>query len=280
MTVLGRAGRATALAAHVGWCAATRRLVELPTADITDEFAFGLGGTGWHPLRAFLADADAGTGGADPAQGDYGRFFRSPAVTAVGTLADVLSFHDPAARDRLAAFWLGTYPWGGLTRGDDHGTPFGWAYDEATGADTSALWGRNHTPWYLPGDEATIAVDTGRTLALHASIGRDGYSPLRARGWPRVCLLARPDGARRGVIIDGHHRLAVLAHRGVRSTRVEIDRVVRRSEAADWPAVRSSMCSRSEALAVFDAFFELDGSERYDAARRSWEDPACREVRR
>jgi hypothetical protein len=240
-------------------------------SDITDEFAYAFSDSGWNPLRALLADVDSAGEAVDVLEGDYARFFRSPTVSAVGTLNDVLFFHTPGRADELPTFWLGTYPWGGLTEGDAVGTPFGWAYDADVGADTSSLWGRDHTVWYRPGHGPTIAVDVERTRGLYASICDSGYSPLRARGWPRVCVLERADGARRGVIIDGHHRLAVLAHRGVRRTRVEIERVVRRGDVASWSAVESGRCSAPDALGLFDAFFDLDGSERYASVCAAWD---------
>ena len=64
-------------------------------------------------------------------------------------------------------------------------------------------------------------------------------------------------------MIDGHHRLAVLAHLGVESILAEIDGVVDERNVAAWYRVRTAECSVDDALAVFHAFFVLDGTERF-----------------
>lgn len=243
---------------------ATGRLRRLPITAISDEFAFSFGASGWQPLRALLSEPP------QPFEETaYARFFSAPTTQRVGTLNDLLFLHDPDRGRCLPQLWLGTYPWGGLTAGDCAGTPFGWAYDAATGADTAALWGRHRTPWYRPGDPSTMAIDVARTLELAASIEASGYAPWRARGWPRVCLLERAGGERRALVIDGHHRLGVLAHLGARRVRVDVDRVVRERDVERWPMVRDARCSADDARQIFHAFFDLDGRERFRAVTRS-----------
>jgi hypothetical protein len=231
-------------------------------SEISDEFGFGFGRHGWHPFVALLDQtADDDTAPIT----DFERFFRDPAVIAVRNLNELLDLSaEPLGLTLRCPFWLGTYPWGGLAAADHDrvGPAFGWAYDEATGSSTADLWGSHRTVWYRPDRSPTLANERRLTLDLRRSI-RTGYRPLRARGFPRLLLLRRSSGETRTVVIDGHHRLAVLAHLGVDSVLAEIDGVVDEHDVANWYEVRTGRCPTDDALAVFDAFFALDGTERF-----------------
>ncbi|MDH4277829.1 MAG: hypothetical protein OEZ14_03110 [Acidimicrobiia bacterium] len=254
-----RAGLAL-VARHLG-LAARRRLQRVPMAGISDEFGFTFGRHGWHPFVALL---DQTVDDEAVPITDFERFFGSPAVNAVRNLNEVLDLSaQPLGLTARCPFWLGTYPWGGLAAADhdEAGPAFGWAYDEATGSSTADLWGPDRTVWYRPDRRPTLANERRLTLDLRRSI-RKGYRPLRARGFPRLLLLRRSNGETQSVVIDGHHRLAVLAHLGVGSVLAEIDGVVDERNVADWYRVRTGDCSADDALAVFDAFFVLDGTER------------------
>jgi hypothetical protein len=257
------------LARHVG-LVARGRLERMPTAMITDEFGFSLVRPGWHPFVALL-DGVAAAG--DPnVETDFERFLRSAEVNTARDLNDLLDLSDrPLGLRALPGFRLGTYPWGGLAA-DQIGRPgpaFGWAHDEETGCSTADLWGVNRTIWYRPDRHATLANERRLMLELAASIS-NGYRPHRARGFPRVTVLRRRDGCRRAVIVDGHHRLAALAHLGATRVVVEIEAFVDEADAATWIQVRNGYCSVAEARRIFDAFFELNGSERYQRVSRGW----------
>lgn len=231
-------------------------------AGISDEFGFSFGRHGWHPFVALLDQTIDDEG--SPVT-DFERFFGDPTVNAVRNLNELLDLSsDPLGLTSRHPFWLGTYPWGGLAALDHHrlGPAFGWAYDEATGASTADLWGSNRTVWYRPDRLRTLANERQLTLDLRRSIRR-GYRPVRARGFPRLVVLRRTNGDARSLVIDGHHRLAVLAHLNVESVTAEIDGVIDERDVADWYRVRTGDCSVEDALAIFDAFFVLDGTERF-----------------
>jgi hypothetical protein len=268
----GVATRAGRLAARHGRLAVGAKLRRIPIDHISDEFAFSLSPSGWEPLREVLRSHQR-----DPAarveDTTFGRFLLHGATNRVRDLNDLFDLADrPLGFGDLPRFWLGTYPWGGIDP-DQIGQPgpaFGWANDEATGADTSELWGRGRTMWYRPDDWFTIAAEWDRTIALDRSMAR-GYRPIRARGFPLVTLLRHDDGRQRAVIVDGHHRLAVLAHRGARAVTVEIGAVIERSDADRWHHVQRGHCDPDQARRFFDAFFELDGSERLRRVQAGWE---------
>ncbi|MEL7158649.1 MAG: hypothetical protein AAFN30_18915, partial [Actinomycetota bacterium] len=268
----GSAFRGARLAAHHGRLTATGRLRRVAIDNICDEFAFSLAPTGWEPISQILrSHRDDRT--TEVEQTPFGRFMADPATNRVRDLNDLLHLGDtPPGFADLPRFWLGTYPWGGIEPDEigRSGPAFGWAHDEATGIDTSELWGRGRTIWYRPDDPFTIAAERDRTIALERSMA-SGYRPLRARGFPLVTILRHDDGRRRAVIVDGHHRLAVLAHRGARSAVVEVGAVIDRGAAGDWFHVRRGHCTPAQAFQFFDAFFQLDGSERFRAVTARWE---------
>ncbi|MDH4076471.1 MAG: glycosyltransferase family 2 protein [Acidimicrobiia bacterium] len=268
--------KAGALLARHTRLAASRRLRAVPLAEVTDEFAFGLGPSSWNYYLALLGQAQQRPGWLLD-ESCFAWFFRHDVTRAVTDLNELLDLGagDGDRRYRsLPRFWLGTYPWGGLLAQDldGPGPAYGQAYDEQTGNDTSELWGLGRNLWYAPGDPMTLANEWRITRELHRSIDRHGYRPHRARGFPRVTTLRRGE-QHRHVIVDGHHRLAVLAYRGDRITVVEQEAIVERNDVERWWHVRAGRCTAEEALAFFDAFFELNGSERWSRVRPRKEVP-------
>jgi hypothetical protein len=273
------AGRLASGATKEAWrhakLVARGQLTRVPIEQITDEFAFALSGHGWNRYSAVLESHDAEPG-ASLESTDFHRFFNDEQVNAVRDLNDLLSLSDnPGRYNEIAQFWLGEYPWGGLIGPEPArtGAPYGWAYDEAENTDTSELWGKGRNLWYRPNDEYTVRTEWRRIIELYESM-KHRYSPLKARGFPRVTLFVRRDGDRRAVIVDGHHRLAILAHLGAEQATVEVDAVVREADVADWPSVLTGYCSPEEALVIFHSFFELDGSERFSHVSAKWETPS------
>ena len=78
--------------------------------------------------------------------------------------------------------------------------------------------------------------------------------------------MERTNGELRFVITDGNHRCAALSMLGHEKAVMRYapgsSRAVREADVDAWPAVREGRCSREDALAYFQAFFELDGRER------------------
>jgi hypothetical protein len=78
-------------------------------------------------------------------------------------------------------------------------------------------------------------------------------------------MLLKRNGDRRFVVLQGNHRLAVLAHLGVPQIAVRdvagYVPVVRESEASRWPLVANGNCTAASALRIFNLFFESTGLE-------------------
>jgi hypothetical protein len=263
------------------------RLRRIPFELITNEFGFSFAPDGWNYLRALVAEYDR-----DPhirlEESTFWRFFQHERVRSVRYLNDLLFLHDDERRTRSGElrFYLGTYPWG------DHvsGGPWGIEYDRVEGGTTRDIYGDSRNPWYEPGARRPLELEWQTTIATYDSVRRS-YRPWLHRSVPRVTLLVRRDGELRAVRYDGQHRLASLAHLGrtalsvvVPSARAisaelatwptashapkvvnEGDVVVHEDDVEDWYYVREGLCSAEQALEIFNAFFELDGSERLAA---------------
>jgi hypothetical protein len=242
-------------------------VLRIPTKLVSDEYGFSLAPDGWHYLRALLADFEENPDGELPGS-TYFRFFCHERLQAVRFLEDVLFLHrEKGYADEGFRFYFGTYPWGDWTASDAlvGGKPFGHHFDAVEGARTRDLYGYRRNPWYRPGDEYPLGIEWRRTVELYHSL-RDGYRPGRYGTLPSVVLLVRRDGDFRAVRYRGHHRLATLAHLGHEEVTVALHpesvKVVHESDVEKWYYVRRGSCSPEQALKIFDAFFELDGSER------------------
>lgn len=238
--------------------------MEIPIAAITDEFAFSLAANGWNYYCALVAEHDN-----HPQlllqQSQFHQFFHAPEIATVKLLDDILFLHQPEKRsdpDRYR-FYLGTYPWGGLSDPQNYpgGTPFGWYYDQISGAMTRDLWGYRQTLWYKPDDDFTLGLEWNYTLQTYYSL-KQGYRPLLYGSFPSVALLVRADGTSRAIMVDGHHRLCILRQLGYEQVAVEVTQIIKETEVESWHYVKQGYCRPAQALEIFHAFFELTGQER------------------
>jgi hypothetical protein len=250
--------------------ALTGRLMEIPIAAITDEFAFALAPDGWNYYCELIAEHEH-----HPQrllqQTQFHQFFQTPEIVAVRQLEDILFLHQPEKQNDPGrySFFLGTYPWGGLSDPQDYpeGTPFGWYYDQLTGAMTRDLWGYRQTLWYKPDDNFTLGLEWNYTLQNYYSL-KQGYRPLLYGSFPSVTVLVRANGAMRAIMVDGHHRLCILRHLGYEQVTVEVKQVVKETDVENWHYVKQGICRSEQALEIFHAFFELTGQERVQHLNR------------
>jgi len=240
------------------------QLITIPMKLITDEFAFALDSDGWNYYGALLADY--GKNPNIPLEATtFFRFFQHACINSIRYLEDVLFFHEPQGRmdEKRFRFYLGTYPWGGLTETASlvGGTPFGWYYDRVEERSTRDLWGYGKTLWYQPNDRHTIECEWDLTTKQFCCL-QHGYHPWLHLSVPAVTMLIRHDGDRRAIIVDGHHRLSILSYLGYDQVRVEVMQQVEEAEVDQWYYVKRGDCSRQQALEIFNAFFRLNGRER------------------
>lgn len=238
-------------------------VVDVPVDRITTEFAFGYGSTGWNYHRAMLVEAMA----CSREIPSWRLFFHRLAELGVRNLNDVMTLGSSEAGVIDAQFWFGTWPWGHWwKRHLPYGSAWGWRYDQVSGSDTSAMYGKNGNPWHRPGDLESLSKEERLTLALSESIRTRGYRPLLHGSFPEAVLLIRSDGEFVAVRSNGQHRLAVLSATGHQRVRMMIAResvgVLREEDVESWPYVQAGACSPDDAHTVFNWYFRLSGRER------------------
>jgi hypothetical protein len=243
------------------------RLRRIPMELVMDEYAFSLAPDGWHYLRALVAEYDRYPG-IRLEDSTFFRFFQDERIRGVRYLNDVLFLHETHRQARHEfKFYFGTYPWGDFwTRYSVMGgKPWGYHYDRIEGKDTRDLYGYRRNPWYQPGDVHALQAEWNQTVRLFASL-RTGYRPRWHGSFPEVVLLLRADGALRAVRCEGHHRLSILSYLGHGEVTVVIPTnslaVVKEVEVDQWYYVKKGLCGREDALAIFHAFFSVNGRER------------------
>jgi hypothetical protein len=200
-------------------------------------FAASFGSSGWHHIRCTLEEFD-----------------RSPEVGYRDTTlyrylmrfcpTSISDFARPGDGQKLPLF---VYPWGTFRVGEETTTKDPWR---------SRFCG--------PSTDDFVREEFDRTIALYRRMREEGYQPRR---FPHSFIggtwLERGDGRRRFVVLQGNHRMAILAHLGysaiaVRPLRGWLARV-REEDVKSWPSVRSGACSVDHALGIFSLFFDQTG---------------------
>ena len=123
---------------------------------------------------------------------------------------------------------------------------------------------------YGPVSPEVIAREYQRIATQLGSMRRTGYRPRRhPNGFISGYWLVKADGSRRFILVDGNHKLAVLAHLGYESVvatyRGPDLKFVCESDVESWLFVRSGDCSVEDALVYFNAYFQLNGMERAES---------------
>ena len=152
---------------------------------------------------------------------------------------------------------LGVLPWG-----------YGWGQRLEETDPNRYMRGKHEV--YGPVSAEVIAAEYKRLAAQLEYTRKRGYTPrLRPGGIVSGYWLVRVDGSRRFFVVDGNHKLAVLAHLGYSTIaatyRVPDVRRVCEAEVNSWLFVRSGDCTVSDALVYFNAYFQLNGMERAES---------------
>ena len=242
--------------------------LNIPRDLITNEYAFSFADSGWHYFRELIADYETNPGIAVQ-ESTFFRFFKHERVRSIRYLNDILFLHEPDSQNNSNdyKFYMGTYPWGerdpdGEING---GVPWGHHYDCIEEKMTRDMYGYRRNPWYQPGDEHPLAIEWNQTLQVYHSLKR-GYRPIWHGTYPEVLLLLRSDGQMRAMVDQGQHRVSSLSHLGYKKLSLLLRRhsmrFIREDEVARWYYVRNGLCTKEQALRMFNAYFELNGRER------------------
>ena len=205
-------------------------------ADATTIFGCGFGDDGWHHLRQTLREFDADTS-ISAERTALWRFLKN--FQPQHTLS--LIGEDEG---QLPLF---VYPWG--------------TFDRASRAGLKDPW---ISRFCGPSCDDFIHEEYRRTVKLYELMRRDGYRPWQfPNSFIGGTLLIKEDDQRRFVVMQGNHRMAVLAHLGVQRIAVRAMPghlpVVRERDVDRWPAVTSGLCTAEQARKLFRHFFDQSG---------------------
>ena len=207
--------------------------------EATTIFACSYGHDGWQHLRKTLEEYDA-----DPALD-----VRDTTLFAYLTRFCPTSICDlvdwPEGEPVLPLF---VYPWGTFKRGETR-----------TSKDPA------NSRFCGPSSPEFVAEEYARTIRLYEAMKGVGYRPWDfSNTFIGGTILARRNGERRFVVLQGNHRLAILAHLGVTEIPVRDVRgyvpVIREVDAARWPLVADGTCRLDAALRIFNLYFESNGA--------------------
>jgi hypothetical protein len=205
--------------------------------DATTIFGCSFGDGGWHHIRRMLFEFDADPSIA-PAESSLGRYLERFCPSSISILAGV------TGEEPLPLF---VYPWGTFNDG---------VSQSAKDAFTSRFCG--------PSTAAFVDEEFRRTVGLYADMRLHGYRPTCfPNSYIGGTWLEAVDGRQRFVVMQGNHRMAILAHLG--APQIEVRTIpqaltcVKEADIAQWPLVADGRCSIDHARRVFNMFFSESG---------------------
>lgn len=219
-------------------------IVEVPIDICMNPLGFSFGPGGWHHLVALLKEYDQNPY-LHPEESVLYRFYQKYQPLDMGELLDQIGY-SPSFRP---PFFV--YPWG--------------SFKASTYYKGATPKNQRNSRFSGPADEWRLNTDFCQTIRLYQQIKKEGYRPW-IRDFIGGVFLQSASGEQRYVVLDGNHRVAVLAHLGMRQVRTAYlkghFKIIHELEVDEWHYVRNGMCSRADALAYFHAFFQLSGRER------------------
>ena len=205
--------------------------------DATTIFGCSFGDDGWHHIRRSLVEFDANPKIAAN-ESSMGRYLGYFCPSSISVLAGV---------DDEEPLPLFVYPWGSFN-------------DGAAVCDKDARLSR----FCGPSAAEFIEEEFQRTMKLYMGMRIHGYQPTRfPNSYIGGTWLEAKDGRRRFVVMQGNHRMAVLAH--LKAGNVEVRTIpqalsyVRELDIEQWPLVASRRCSAANASRIFNLFFSESG---------------------
>ena len=148
---------------------------------------------------------------------------------------------------------FGIYPWG----------TFSHDYSQTGSLPKNSLASRH----VGPSDSTKTKTHILAFLELYQNLKSNGYQPWKYnRSFIGGTWLNKKDGRKRYIVLQGNHRAAILAHLGyndflarrVKGRYYQINE----TDVETWYYVKNGRCPINDALAYFDAFFEMSGIER------------------
>jgi len=202
-------------------------------------FGSSFGPTGWHHIRKTLEEYDENPL-IDFRDTTLYRFLKGFRPTSICDLID-----SSAKRCNLPLF---VYPWGTYSR-------------RGIEASKSPLDSR----FCGPSSELFISDEFQQILRLYCQLWQTGYRPWsHGNGFIQGVFLYRLSGQRRFIVLQGNHRLAILAHLGVEKVQVRSCpghvTSVREADLERWPLVVEGSCDRGTARDILNLYFNNNGN--------------------
>lgn len=115
-----------------------------------------------------------------------------------------------------------------------------------------------------PSSDLFIKDEFDRTIYLYEEIKKTGYKPWSfGNTFIGGTFLVSKEGERRFIVLQGNHRMAILAHLGYKHIKVRDVKgyMVKVNESAilDWPLVKTGGCSKGIAESIFRLYFAQNG---------------------
>ena len=211
---------------------------EISPEAASSVFGCSFGKSGWHHLRETLEEYDANPE-IDYKETTLYRFLKEFRPTSTSFMA--------STKVTNLTLPLFVYPWGTFRISETESYKDPWQ---------SRFCG--------PSSDVFVEEEFSRTIGLYKLIRRDGYLPWNyGSTFIGGTILRKENGEERFVVLQGNHRMAVMAHLGHEMIAVRNVpgwlRIVKEVDFHKWPLVVTGCCTPEHALDVFDSFFREDG---------------------
>jgi hypothetical protein len=221
------------------WRFATRRWFQdnVTLDEATTIFGCSFGAAGWQHLRLTLQQYDENpcVKVVDTVMAAYHKQFLPDSISTIAGVAH---------QEPLPLF---VYPWGTFKNGAAH---------SSKDVRSSRFCG--------PSTDEFIEEEFRVITKLYLKIRQNGYQPtIYPYSYLSGTWLHALDGRKRFIVMQGNHRMAVLAHLGISPIAVRTGNLalqnICESELEQWPLVASGRCDLEHAQKVFRMFFKENG---------------------
>ena len=225
-----------------------KSLVEVPLEICTNYLAFSLSHRGWHYYTALFQEYDKNSklGWEESILWKFHNTYQPKDISTLLPPNMNPKFHPE----------IGIYPWGhfNIELSKVGGQPYDIENTNACG----------------PSEPELIQREFNHLLHLYESIKRNGYKPWKYRnGFITGTFLVKENGDRRFLLTEGNHRCAILSHLNYDTAKMwlmpDYYSIIHEDNVDSWYYVKNGQCSREEALAYFNGYFNNNGKERAKA---------------
>lgn len=222
------------------------QLVEVPIEICSNHMGFSYGKDGWHYLIECLKEFDQDEN-LKPEDSILFRFYQYYQPTSTFDMVG------HKGNDVKFSPLLGIYPWG--------------TFRTESSKDGGSPKNRFTSRHVGPSDLNLVRNTFYNLLSLYKDIRLNGYRPWDfKRAFVGGTFLKKSNGQLRYIILQGNHRTAILSHLGHKSVLTRYlqghYRLIDERDVSNWYYVKTGECSVDDALAYFNAFFEVNGIER------------------